>query len=64
MDMAESNTGQGEAYVENPQKKRENGALENQNKGFTQTTRMVHFWEQVEELDRGQIMKFRIKLFR
>lgn len=43
MDMAESNTGQGEAYTENPQKKRENGALENQNKGFTQTARMVHF---------------------
>lgn len=39
MDMVESNPGQEEAYAENPQRRKENGILENSNEGFTQDSK-------------------------
>lgn len=43
MDMAGSTPGWEEAYAENPQRGRENGALDNPKEGFTQDRRTVHF---------------------
>lgn len=61
---ARKSSGQGEAYAENPQSRRENGSFENLNEDFSQDSEESPLRDQVGELHGGQIMKDLGHLFR